>query len=82
MVWIDAHADMNTPESSPSGNVHGMPLACCIGDGPRELTHIFDYAPKVDAKNVVLVGIRDVDTVEAAARQRLGRDGVHDARHR
>lgn len=64
VVWIDAHADMNTPESSPSGNVHGMPLACCIGDGPRELTHIFDYAPKVDAKNVVLVGIRDVDTLE------------------
>lgn len=73
LVWIDAHADMNTPESSPSGNVHGMPLACCIGDGPRELTHIFDYAPKVDANNVVLVGIRDVDALE---RKRVRDSGV------
>jgi arginase len=64
VIWIDAHADMNTPESSPSGNVHGMPLACCIGRGPRELTHIFEYAPKVDGKNVVLIGIRDVDIRE------------------
>jgi arginase len=73
LVWIDAHADMNTPESSPSGNVHGMPLACCIGDGPRELTHIFDYAPKVDVNNVVLVGIRDVDALE---RKRVRDSGV------
>ena len=50
LIWIDAHADMNTPESSPSGNVHGMPLACCMGRGPRELTHIFDYAPKVEGR--------------------------------
>jgi arginase len=66
LIWIDAHADMNTPESSPSGNVHGMPLACCIGKGPRELTEIFDYAPKVDGGNVVLIGIRDVDENERA----------------
>jgi arginase len=46
LIWIDAHADMNTPESSPSGNVHGMPLACSIGLGPRELTHIGGYAPE------------------------------------
>ncbi len=64
LIWIDAHADMNTPESSPSGNVHGMPLACCIGRGPSELTHIFDYTPKVSGKNVVLIGIRDVDRRE------------------
>src|SRR5690348_13048851 len=44
LIWIDAHADMNTPDSSPSGNVHGMPLACCVGRGPRELTPVFDYA--------------------------------------
>ena len=43
MIWIDAHADMNTPDTSPSGNVHGMPLACCIGAGPEELTSIFGY---------------------------------------
>ena len=41
LIWIDAHADMNTPDSSPSGNVHGMPLACCIGQGPQELTGHF-----------------------------------------
>jgi arginase len=64
LIWIDAHADMNTPESSLSGNVHGMPLACCIGRGPRELTNIFDYAPKVDGHNIVLIGIRDVDIKE------------------
>jgi arginase len=64
LIWIDAHADMNTPESSPSGNVHGMPLACCVGRGPRELAQIFDYTPKVDGVNVVLVGIRDVDRRE------------------
>lgn len=64
LIWIDAHADMNTPESSPSGNVHGMPLACCIGLGPPELTDIFDFSPKVEGKNVALVGIRDVDQRE------------------
>jgi arginase len=64
VLWVDAHADMNTPETSPSGNVHGMPLACSIGLGPRELTHIFGYAPKVDPRNVALVGIRDVDQLE------------------
>jgi arginase len=64
LMWIDAHADMNTPESSPSGNVHGMPLACCLGYGPRELTHLFDFAPKVQGRNVVLIGLRDVDLRE------------------
>ena len=64
LIWIDAHADMNTPESSPSGNVHGMPLACCIGHGPRELTEIFDFSPKVHGPNVALIGIRDVDEKE------------------
>ena len=64
LIWIDAHADMNTPETSPSGNVHGMPLACVIGMGPKELTHIYGYAPKVKAVNVALIGIRDVDQLE------------------
>ena len=73
VIWVDAHADMNTPESSPSGNVHGMPLACCLGYGPAELTHIFGYAPKVEGKNVVLVGIRDVDERE---RQLVRKSGV------
>jgi arginase len=64
LVWIDAHPDMNTPETSPSGNVHGMPLACLIGMGPRRLTHLAGFAPKVDPTNVALVGIRDVDALE------------------
>jgi arginase len=65
LIWIDAHADMNTPDSSPSGNVHGMPLACCVGIGPKELTHLFGYAPKVAPRNVALVGVRDIDQLEA-----------------
>jgi arginase len=64
LVWIDAHADMNTPKTSPSGNVHGMPLACCVGLGPEELTKIFGYSPKVEPRNVALVGLRDVDILE------------------
>ena len=64
LIWVDAHADMNTPESSPSGNVHGMPLACCVGVGPAELTDLFGFGRKVDPANVALVGIRDVDTLE------------------
>lgn len=64
LLWMDAHTDMNTPRTSPSGNVHGMPLACLVGTGPRELTRMFDYAPKVLPRNVALVGIRDVDLDE------------------
>ncbi len=64
ILWLDAHADMNTPESSPSGNVHGMPLACILGLGPPELTQLFGYAPKVNPANAVIVGLRDVDQLE------------------
>ncbi len=64
LIWIDAHADMNTPATSPSGNVHGMPLACCIGLGPKELTHIGGDAPQVDPTSVVLIGLRSVDDIE------------------
>jgi arginase len=64
LIWIDAHADMNTPETSPSGNVHGMPLACCIGLGPEELTRLGGYSPKVDPRNVAVVGLRSVDEKE------------------
>jgi arginase len=65
VIWVDAHADMNTPQTSPSGNVHGMPLACLIGKGPKELTHLFGYAPKVDPRNIAIVGLRAVDDLEA-----------------
>ncbi len=64
LIWIDAHADMNTPRTSPSGNVHGMPLACLIGLGPRPLTHIYGPPPKVAARNVALAGVREVDQLE------------------
>lgn len=74
LIWIDAHTDMNTPETSPSGNVHGMPLACCIGQGPDDLTKIFGYCPKVNPGNVALVGIRSVDGSE---RDIVQRSGVH-----
>jgi arginase len=72
VIWIDAHADMNTPQTSPSGNVHGMPLACCVGLGPRELTHLFGYAPLVRPQNVALVGVRDVDVLEKPHVRRSG----------
>jgi arginase len=72
LIWIDAHADMNTPQSSPSGNVHGMPLACIVGYGPKELTSIYDFVPKVDPKNVALVGIRDVDIMERGIVRKSG----------
>jgi arginase len=55
---------MNTPESSPSGNVHGMPLACCVGEGPEPLANLFGFSPKVAPSSVALVGIRDVDELE------------------
>ncbi|MBI3681405.1 MAG: arginase [Acidobacteria bacterium] len=74
VIWVDAHADMNTPKSSPSGNVHGMPLACLVGLGPRELARISGYAPKVDPKNVALVGIRVVDQLE---KPHVRKSGVH-----
>jgi arginase len=64
LLWIDAHADMNTPETSPSGNVHGMPLAALLGIGAEAITHVMGFAPKVDAKNVVLIGARDLDSRE------------------
>lgn len=72
MVWIDAHADMNTPDSSPSGNVHGMPLACCIGRGPAELVMLSGVAPMVDPRRVALIGLRDVDKQEKQHVQKSG----------
>ena len=82
LIWIDAHTDMNTPDSSPSGNVHGMPLACCVGMGPLELTHIFGYAPKVDPANVALVGFVPWTRRSATTCRRSGRSCLYDARHR
>jgi arginase len=73
LVWIDAHSDINTPETSPSGNVHGMPLAALLGMGPDALTKIFGYAPKILAENTVLIGVREIDSAE---RENIRRAGV------
>jgi arginase len=64
LIWLDAHADMNTPETSPSGNIHGMPLACLVGMGPAELVDLMGYRPKIAAQNTVIVGLREVDMTE------------------
>jgi arginase len=63
-IWLDAHGDMNTPESSPSGNVHGMPLAAVMGYGAPELVDLLGFKPKVEPQNIVLVGVRDLDLQE------------------
>ncbi len=72
MIWLDAHGDMNTPESSPSGNVHGMPLAAIMGHGPKELTELAGTKPMVEPRNVALVGIRDLDAKERRLIKELG----------
>lgn len=64
VIWYDAHADLNTAETSPSGNIHGMPLAVSIGLGHEELVNIRDFAPKVKPENVVIIGARSVDPGE------------------
>jgi arginase len=64
LIWVDAHADMNTPETSPSGNIHGMPHAAVMGRGAPELVGLGDFSPKLEPDNVALIGIRDVDPGE------------------
>src|SRR5882672_43773 len=64
LIWFDAHGDMNTPESSPSGNIHGMPCAAVLGRGAPELVAMGDRIPMVDAKKAVIVGVRDIDQSE------------------
>ncbi|MGI9100819.1 MAG: arginase [Terriglobales bacterium] len=73
LLWIDAHSDINTPDSSPSGNVHGMPLAAIMGIWHSELANIFGFSPKVRPENCVLVGVRDIDTIE---RENIRRAGI------
>lgn len=64
LIWFDAHGDFNTPDSSPTGNVHGMPLASCLGYGDERLTGLSGRIPMVNPENVVLIGIRDLDQGE------------------
>jgi arginase len=72
LIWFDAHADINTPESSPSGNIHGMPLATLLGYGTEELVDLGGFAPKLDPKFFAHVGARDLDDGEKASIRRLG----------
>lgn len=64
LIWIDAHADLNTPTSSPSGNIHGMPLSVVLGNGHPLLTQLGGFSPKVKPENVALIGIRTLDGAE------------------
>jgi len=64
LIWFDAHADANTAETSPSGNIHGMPLAVALGLGAPSLVNLAGFSPMVDGSRAALVGIRDVDPGE------------------
>ena len=67
LIWFDAHGDFNTPQTSPSGNIHGMGLACLLGRGPEELTRLYGFAPKIEAGKTVLIGVHDLDAGERLA---------------
>jgi arginase len=64
MIWVDAHSDMNMPETTPSGNIHGMPLAVSLGYGATALTKIGGFSPKILPEDTVLIGIRSIDDSE------------------
>src|SRR6187431_603822 len=74
LIWVDAHGDMNTPSTSSSGNVHGMPLAALLGSEPVELARIGGFSPKVRPEHTVLIGIRNLDERE---KERIRESGVH-----
>ncbi len=74
LIWLDAHGDMNSPDTTPSGNIHGMPLGCLLGVGAESLTHIAERFPAVDPEDVALIGIRAIDPPEAAV---IRASGVH-----
>jgi arginase len=66
VIWIDAHADFNTEETTPSGNIHGMILAALAGLGDERLTHVGGWSPKLNPDNIVVIGARDLDSGEQA----------------
>jgi arginase len=72
MIWVDAHTDMNTPETTETGNIHGMPLSTLLGMGPHELTNIGGFAPKIRPEHTALIGIRSVDRLERDVVRRSG----------
>ncbi|CCQ94396.1 arginase [[Clostridium] ultunense Esp] len=71
VIWFDAHGDLNTAETTPSGNIHGMPLALALGIGDERLTNVGGYSPKVSPENVVIIGARDLDPGEKELIHRL-----------
>lgn len=75
LIWFDAHADINTPETSPSGNIHGMPLATILGHGNAELVNLCGWAPKLNPRFFAHVGARDVDPGERSQIEKLGLRG-------
>lgn len=72
VIWVDAHTDMNTPDSSPSGNIHGMPLAVLMGHGPKELVSIAGDEPALRPQDAVVFGARDVDVSERSVVAKTG----------
>ncbi len=72
VIWVDAHADMNTGETTPSGNIHGMPMAASLGIGEEKLVNILDFSPKVKPENCALIGIRSIDNLEKENIKKLG----------
>ncbi len=72
LIWFDAHADMNTPETSPSGNIHGMPLAVLLGFGDKRLTELGGTSPKLNPKFLAHIGARDIDPGERELIHKLG----------
>lgn len=80
VLWFDAHADANTPASSPSGNLHGMPVACLLGHGPAQLTQLAGTGPALQAQQITLLGVRSVDATEKRFVNTLGIE-VYDMRN-
>jgi arginase len=80
ILWLDAHADSNTSVITPSGNIHGMPVACLCGHGPRELTELGGSAPAIDAASLRQIGIRSVDAGEKKLVRDVGLD-IYDMRY-
>lgn len=80
VIWLDAHADFNTNELTPSGNLHGMPVACLCGHGPAELLAIGGHSPALSAKAIRLIGIRSVDQGEKRFVNQVGLE-VYDMRY-
>lgn len=75
LIWFDAHADINTPETSHSGNIHGMPLSVLLGEGPQQLVDLCGFSPKLNPQFIAHVGGRDLDEGE---RRRVNELGIRD----